>query len=227
MNFIDWEPIYKQILKDFNFDREKDEKAAAILKDLLKPKDLLSENELTKLIMDKNVYIFGAGPDLDSALTSETYQGVLIAADGATSGLLKHDITPDLILTDLDGYIPDQLTANSHGSWVLIHAHGDNIPAIKSWVPKFDGKLLGTTQSTPDEGQNLFNFGGFTDGDRAVFLSAHFKAKKINLVAFDFKKIGEYSYNFKSEKKLRKLTWANLLIGMVLEPPVVFQVLDK
>ena len=38
------------------------------------------------------------------------------------------------------------------------------------------------------------NFGGFTDGDRCVFLANHFKANKIILLGMDFgTKIGRYS----------------------------------
>ena len=40
------------------------------------------------------------------------------------------------------------------------------------------------------------NFGGFTDGDRCVFLANHFKAKKIILLGMDFgTRIGKYSKN--------------------------------
>ena len=40
----------------------------------------------------------------------------------------------------------------------------------------------------------VHNFGGFTDGDRCVFLANHFKAKKIILLGMDFgTRIGKYS----------------------------------
>ena len=40
----------------------------------------------------------------------------------------------------------------------------------------------------------VHNFGGFTDGDRCVFLANHFKAKKIILLGMDFgTRIGRYS----------------------------------
>ena len=51
---------------------------------------------------------------------------------------------------------------------------------------------MGTTQTKPIG--KIHNFGGFTDGDRCVFLANHFKAKKIILLGMDFgNRIGRYS----------------------------------
>ena len=48
------------------------------------------------------------------------------------------------------------------------------------------------------------NFGGFTDGDRGVFLANHFEAKKIILFGMDFgERIGKYSKTKKSERKIK------------------------
>ena len=61
---------------------------------------------------------------------------------------------------------------------------------------------IGTTQSKSFE--KVENFGGFTDGDRAVFLASHFKAKKIVLFGMDFgKRIGRYSNTKQSERKIK------------------------
>lgn len=225
MEYFEWEPIYQQILADFKFDRRKDESAANVLKDLLKTKDIAKIEEISKLLNDKTVNVFGAGPSLDSDILEfeSKPNEVIIAADGATSALIQNNIIPNIIITDLDGHIPDQLEANEKGAIVIVHAHGDNISTLKRWVPEFKNNLLGTTQSKPDEANKIYNFGGFTDGDRAIFLASHFKARKINLIAFNFKKIGKYSYKYHSKTKLRKLTWANLLIGMIKTTPIAFQ----
>lgn len=222
MNFPEWEPIYKQILDDFGFIRKKDEEASKVLAGLLKPNKTLNIQKLFDSIENKNVIIFGSGPTLENDLKDDNFNGIIIAADGATSAMMKHNLIPDVIITDLDGYIPDQIKANKLGAKIIVHAHGDNISALKKWVPKFHENILGTTQAMPDEKKGIYNFGGFTDGDRAVYLSSHFNAKIITLVAFNFKTIGDYSFNYNLETKLRKLTWANLLIGMVLKPQVVF-----
>ncbi|MBU4189948.1 MAG: DUF115 domain-containing protein, partial [Candidatus Thermoplasmatota archaeon] len=94
------------------------------------------------------------------------------------------------------------------GAIAMIHAHGNNINRLERYVPMFNGKLIGTTQAKPFD--NIYNFGGFTDGDRAVCLSDHFGAKKIFLAGFDFKNVGKYSKS--KELKMKKLGWAKRII---------------
>jgi hypothetical protein len=200
---------------------------------MIADKNVLDYNELQDIVKGKKVYIFGAGSNLDVEVKnfiSEAEQNkntkdeiVTITADGATSAFVENGIYPDIIVTDLDGKIPDQVKANANGSILIVHAHGDNIPALNKWVPKFKGRLMGTTQVEPDEDANVYNFGGFTDGDRAVHLAAQLKARIILLVSFEFTEIGKYSFNYDEETKFRKLTWANLLIGLIEEPDIVFQ----
>ncbi len=113
----------------------------------------------------------GAGPSLEKALKEFDFSdGTLIAADGATSALLENDLVPDIIVTDLDGRIPDLRIANDRGgSFMVVHAHGDNVDKMTSYVPLFS-RVLGTTQTEPLD--IVYNFGGFTDGgDRAAFLA--------------------------------------------------------
>ena len=45
---------------------------------------------------------------------------VCICADGATTMLLKKSIIPDIIVSDLDGNIHDQIYANQKGSIYFI-----------------------------------------------------------------------------------------------------------
>jgi uncharacterized Rossmann fold enzyme len=224
MEFQAWEPLYQQILMDFGYDRLQDERSAETLSELLKNRDVIDEPALSKIFQGRSAFIFGAGPNLENEVQIDDFQreynGVIIAADGATTALVKNDVIPDIIVTDLDGKIEDQIHANEQGALVIIHAHGDNLKGIKKWVPKFPDKVLGTTQSKPFK--NIRNFGGFTDGDRAVFTAAHFKAKRIFLVAFDFEEPGEYSAKSDTKIKIKKLTWALGLIGMIVNPEVVF-----
>jgi uncharacterized Rossmann fold enzyme len=94
-----------------------------------------------------------------------------------------------------------------------------------------------TTQTAPAE--RLHNFGGFTDGDRAAYLADHFGADSISLVAFNFhdptrkkrrRREGEAEeepepeeeLDEETKRKLRKLTWANVLIGMLDHPRISF-----
>jgi len=133
---------------------------------------------------------------------------VVIAADGATSVLLRNAIIPDIVCTDLDGTIPDIITANRLGSILVVHAHGDNIPMLKKVLPALTENVLCTTQSKPFH--NVYNFGGFTDGDRCVFLAKECGAQSIELIGFDFED------EQVTARKKKKLKWAKRLIGEIL-----------
>jgi uncharacterized Rossmann fold enzyme len=224
MEFDKWEPSYLQILDNFKFKREDDEISARLLTELLEKSEASREpvslDDLDALLRDKTVYIFGEGPTLADDIAEFKGKGTIISADGATTALMKQNILPDIIVTDLDGRIEDQVQAVEKGSIVLIHAHGDNQSNLEKWVPIFKGKVLGTTQAEPIPGLN--NFGGFTDGDRAVYLADHFQASRIELIAFDFLNVGDHTKKEDMELKLRKLTWANLLIGILENPDIHF-----
>ncbi len=76
---------------------------------------------------------------------------------------------------------------------------------------------IGTTQTTPFN--KIQNFGGFTDGDRGVFLASHFEAKKIILFGMDFgKQIGKFSNTKKSDRdtKLKKLKIGEETFNLVI-----------
>ena len=61
---------------------------------------------------------------------------------------------------------------------------------------------VGTTQTEAFD--KMENFGGFTDGDRCVFLAEFFKAKKIVLVGMDFgQEIGKYSKHKVINRKIK------------------------
>jgi len=222
MDYKDWKSTYEKIVSDFNYSVKTDEKAADALDKLLQEKkNLFPISMLKNLINNREIMIFGAGPSLEKSIPKHKKKftdKLKIAADGTTTALLKNNIRPDIIVTDLDGKVSDQLKANSEGSIAIIHAHGDNINKIKKYVPKLEGKILGTTQINPEPYDFLYNFGGFTDGDRAVYLADHFHAKKIYLMGFDFNgKIGEYSFAEKKDKKLKlkKLKWCEYLIDVL------------
>jgi 2-amino-4-hydroxy-6-hydroxymethyldihydropteridine diphosphokinase len=117
---------------------------------------------------------------------------VTIVADGATTAFVQISGTaPNVIVTDLDGIISDIVCAQNLGAFVVIHAHGDNIDKLKKYVPEFP-TAIGSTQAHPRA--NVYNFLGFTDGDRAVFLAARMGAKLIALAGMDFGyTVGKYS----------------------------------
>lgn len=221
MKYSDWKPIYEEILKDFGFDGAKDDEAARLASEILTYKvtsaDKAVKQELEALIKGKRVLICGNAPCLERELKTNEWlfecspvdrDVVVIAADGATSVLLRHALVPDIVCTDLDGTIPDIITANRLGSIIVVHAHGDNIPLLKKVLPALTENVLCTTQSKPLH--NVYNFGGFTDGDRCVFLAKECGARSIELIGFDFED------EQVTARKRKKLKWAKRLIRDLL-----------
>ena len=206
MDFETWHPFYEQILKEFGFSREKDEAVAAELDKLLGG-NRVSDSSLRKIIRGKEITVAGNGPNLEKEIGDA--RGVLLTADEATSVALREGLVPAILVTDLDGDVADQVKANDKGTIAVVHGHGDNGPAVREWAPRFSGATVATTQSKPLGG--LRNFGGFTDGDRAVFLADHFGAARIRLVGFDFEHPNEKDVNRRT--KQRKLDWAYILLG--------------
>jgi len=209
MDFDAWEPYYDRILKDFGFSRTDDERAAKVL-DRRLGGDRIAPKDVAARLSGKPVTVAGNAPTLKSELARLTR--VVIAADEATSILTQEDHLPTVIVTDLDGDVKDQLEANRRGSVVVVHAHGDNIPAIEKWAGEFEGRTMATTQARPFG--EVYNFGGFTDGDRGVFLADAMGAKSIRLVGFDFEHPNPKDQP--AELKKRKLDWAFILIESIL-----------
>ena len=189
MEFGLWEKYYKEILDDFGFSRENDEKSAKLLDEILSTEGCLTLEDLKGFVDFSDKFIvFGAGPSLKEHVKflMENYDLKdydLVAADGATTALVEERIAPDIVATDLDGNLDDILLANFRGANVAIHAHGDNMDKIAKLTPFFTS-VLGTTQAQPVG--NLYNFGGFTDGDRAMFLAVALGAEEITLAGMDF-----------------------------------------
>jgi hypothetical protein len=211
MDYNEWKKDYNQILLDFGFSKKEDEKSAVLLSKLLVGKKLVKPKDLNNMISNRDVYVFGAGNSLEEDIKKVKNDDVFISADTATSLLIERNITPDIIVTDLDGVVEDEVKVNKKGAIVVVHAHGNNIDMLKRYVPMFDGKLIGTTQSKPFD--NIYNFGGFSDGDRAVCLADCFGAKKIFLAGFDFENVGKYSKS--KELKIKKLEWAKRIIEKI------------
>ncbi len=187
---------YGTVLKHLKINTLEDYRCSEILNDIIPSTwNALVLKTLKDLIYGKKVFIFGAGPSLEeSILKVKLFYGeaVFIAANGASEALIERNIIPNVIVTDIDGRIEPILKALAYGSIIVVHGHGDNILKVLKYVPKFKGKVLGTTQLIP--WGYLENYGGFTDGDRALYLALHFGAKKIFLFGMDFGNIvGKFS----------------------------------
>ncbi len=210
MEYEEWEGLYKKILVEFGFSQERDLEVAKILDGIIEYYFL---EDLERKIRGKRVNVYGAGSSIERL--RDFPEGTSIAADGTTSLLLERGMAPDIVVTDLDGKMEDLLEANEGGSIMVIHAHGDNQRAIERYAPRFKN-VIGTTQAKPFG--KLHNFGGFTDGDRAVFIAEHFGAGEIHLYGMDFHgKTGRYSLSEDSEIKRKKLLWAEDLINYLIK----------
>jgi uncharacterized Rossmann fold enzyme len=202
MKFEDWEPRYTEILDYFAFDREDDERAALVLADLIDRDDLAL---LEACCRGADVTVCGNAPGLKHEL--DLVHGTVFAADAAAEVLFSRGIRPDAVFTDLDGATDCFLEMNREGTIMVVHAHGDNIPLLRLWVPKFEGPLVATTQAAPLP--TVHNFGGFTDGDRAVFAADELGAASVTLVGFDLDDPAV------DPVKRGKLAWARTLLATI------------
>ncbi|PWR74027.1 6-hydroxymethylpterin diphosphokinase MptE-like protein [Methanospirillum lacunae] len=204
MRYEDWEPLYHEICEYFSFDPDDDERAAHVAVDLSSSD---ATSDLVNLISGHPVTVCGNAPCLKSQVQADNITGVVIAADAAASVLLSCGVRPVVIVTDLDGIDEYAIDLNNKGTIMVVHAHGDNIPRIKTWVPKFTGPLILTTQGRPFK--NIHNFGGFSDGDRAVYMARDCGASAIHLLGFD---CDDQSV---TPVKKGKLIWARRLLSEI------------
>lgn len=193
-----WLERYIEIASIMGYDITYDRKATKIFAEKLKAYCIEPPlNNLQELLSGRPAMIFGAGPSLDDSIDrllrispnfSETF--TLITADGATQALVERKKIPQIIVTDLDGDIDSLLYSAERGSILMVHAHGDNIEKIRRHMDEIISAtklIVGTTQVEPIP--PLQNFGGFTDGDRAVFVASNLEASPIILVGMDFGKV--------------------------------------
>ncbi len=200
VDYDEWCPIYMEILQDFGYSQKEDIESARLLQQLRGSDGLSPLKELK-----------GKKVEIQGPFMKEPYTDIQIPAGSALSVALKNGGEPYMIVTDLDGDTHTQLSINLDGVPAVIHAHGDNIDMVKRWGPRFLGHVVSTCQCEPLE--KVYNFGGFTDGDRAVFIADHFQAKEIILNGWDF----ETPVKDGGVKK-HKLQWAERLIDLVKTP---------
>jgi uncharacterized Rossmann fold enzyme len=215
VEYAEWVPQYRRIQHEFGFDFERETVAAARLTGLLprpRPENPLAV--VAERLKGRDVVVVGLAPRSGAPplwmLPPAGRRPAIVAADGATQRCLEAGLVPDVIVTDLDGPVPSETAANARGSLVVIHAHGDNLAALDRWVPEFSGPVVGSWAGPPTD--LLFDVGGFTDGDRSVFLAEHVGASRILLWGFDFSVADEVATPLR-DRKLDKLRWARELLA--------------
>ncbi len=227
MRYERWAPFYEEIRAEFGFPFER-EVASADLLDRLLP-DSARRDPLVRLgrrLSGRDAIVVGgapgAGPPPVWRLPPLGPAPALLAADGSAGTCVAAGLVPEVVVTDLDGPIPGQISANQRGSLVVVHAHGDNADALSRWVPEFPGELAGSWAGPPRPA--LLDVGGFTDGDRAAYLAEELGANRILLWGFDFDRVDEEE-GAGGRRKLRKLGWARRLLGELAtsgRSPVLF-----
>ena len=220
--------LIQTISEDFGFSEVEDNGSAKLLeselgqnRSIYPPSQTLER--LKVLLKNRLVLVAGSGDTLDEdledlvRLEEESHvlsHSTLMAVDGAVEGVLNHGLVPHVVASDLDGPMSLILECNRKGAVVVVLAHGDNKEAVREHIKQMQGYVLGTTQR--ETFSNIHNFGGFTDGDRAVLLARHFQAKGIVLLGFDFQKPGRYSHHASQAVKKRKLGWCRKILEDVV-----------
>ena len=210
MEYRTWAPHYERIRAEFRFEFAREEVAADRLASLL-PESARTDPlpRLRALLRGREVVVVGlapsAGPPPLGRRPATEVPVALVCADGAAAACLASGLVPTVIVTDLDGPVPSEVSANGRGSVVVVHAHGDNVPALEEWVPQFPGDLAGSWAGPPRG--PLLDVGGFTDGDRGAYLAEHCGARRVLLWGFDFDRVDEPE-GPKRTRKLAKLAWA-------------------
>ena len=211
-----WRPTYEQILADFGYERAADERARDVLDALLADRLRADLDALAASTRGREAWIVGAAVS-PADLARAPPDAPLFVADAAAHMVVPFR-KPTAIVTDLDGNVPLQMAANAMGVPLLVHAHGDNVEALRAHVPQARGPIAGTTQAEPKG--RVLGFGGFTDGDRAACIAVALGAASLALAGFDFDaplpKEGR-----DPETKRRKLAWAKRIIES-LDVPVRF-----
>jgi uncharacterized Rossmann fold enzyme len=206
MKFCQWFPIYLRITDSLGINRTDDYTSSLELH-----KFIHNDESLLARYRGKNAFIIGNGPDLEDALTTIS-GGYVIVADSAIDTYMELRGIPDIIVSDLDGDIGSIITSSGKGSSIILHAHGDNRGKILQYA-KYFPDAVATTQNIPMV--HLYNFGGFSDGDRAAFLADHLGADIITLIGFDFSHVNKKKY-YDDDSTLRKsikLAWAKYLLN--------------
>jgi len=169
------------------------------------------------LVQAKRVVIIGAAVTKKEIDTSRGDGVVYIAADGAVGAMDSYQKLA-CIVSDFDGANYLEKAAQS-GQVIVAHAHGDNQQrwheAIQSWSSAPTPPQLILSHQVNPVIDGMHNFGGFTDGDRALCLalSLGVRRENINLIGFSIKNVGVWSGTTVAEQKMKKLQWMNDIVA--------------
>lgn len=224
-----WKPSYLDIAGSLGFSEESEEaarlrgsSAASSLPCVLSGSDAL--NAISDAVRGRCL-VTGNAPSLEAELRRIMEMPSfgrlsIVASDSSCETLRTLSLLPDVIVTDADGNLEVEREMNAAGSLLVLHFHGDNIERAAAFAGELQGRVVVTTQAGPAPG--TFNFGGFTDGDRAVLMCEEFGSTEIMLAGFDFNDVAERGRE--GELKRRKLEFAREIIREAVRrgAPVVY-----
>ncbi len=196
-----YEVFYDKISGALGYSKSADEKARDELSASLSSRNARSAakqfGELQKQVRGKKIIMFGAGPSLREDImklypVARKKKNIIVAADGATDALLDAVIIPHITVSDLDSCSLEALKVQSEERSLFVHGHGDNAKMLRDTIPSLGRNVIGTTQV--ESSDNVWNFGGLTDGDRACYIASTLDPMIIVIAGMDFgKEEGEFS----------------------------------
>jgi uncharacterized Rossmann fold enzyme len=196
--------LYADLVKELGIDVSRDIEACVTLASM----GNLSSPEKAFSAVHRGSDFAVIGPD-DPRMDIPEVAGcryVMVADSAITVYLMRSGRIPDFIVTDLDGNMAQILECNARGTNAIIHAHGDNIPLVKRYLPLFRGTVVGSCQVV-EHPAGIIAPGGFTDGDRAAYIANMLGASSILLTGFSFIS-PVYKQGSDPSRKGTKLKWA-------------------
>ena len=186
--------------------------------------DLNSRNRCLQEIREElalcdKLIIIGAGVEQQELSDIDFTNAAVIAADGSV-GAMDDFKALTCVVSDLDGGGHIDFAALENQRFI-IHAHGDNISkwqeVVKKWSSYSNPPSLILSHQINENLDGMINFGGFTDGDRAVCFAlwAGVEKEKIKLVGFSTQKVGVWSGTTNPEKKIKKLSWMKKILSFL------------
>ena len=122
------------------------------------------------------------------------------------------------MVTDFDGN-PHLDKAAESGAVFVAHAHGDNISQWQECLDKWrilqNPPALILSHQVDEAIDGMYNYGGFTDGDRAVCIAFALGAEEVELAGFSIDEVGVWSGVTDKKRKLMKLKWMDRVLKLL------------
>ena len=216
--------VQSEVREAFGWSEDDDVESAELLQQSLAKHSLWSPvmRELTltrlrnELVNAERVVLLGAAVEPSELQRFEDTQVVFVAADGAVGVLEVYDRLA-CVVSDFDGAEHLDRAAEA-GQTIVAHAHGDNINRwsgiLQRWQEHSSPPSLILSHQVTKELTGVYNFGGFTDGDRALcfVLSMGVVPENIELIGFSTQKVGAWSATTTPSIKMQKLEWMRRIV---------------